>query len=83
MKRENILKQIKIIVEDVVGHDTFILTEKTQANEIKGWDSLNHIHIILQVENKYGFRMKATEVAQLKNLGSLIDIVIANNKSQY
>ena len=83
MKREDIFKQIKKIVEDVVGHNSFILTEKTQANEIKGWDSLNHIHIILQVENKYGFKMKSTEVAQLKNLGSLIDIVITKNKSRY
>jgi acyl carrier protein len=54
-----------------------VIDEKTRALDVSGWDSLTHVQIIVGVEKKFGLRLKASEVAQLEHVGSLIDFVIA------
>jgi acyl carrier protein len=53
------------------------ITEKTTASDVDGWDSLTHVQIIVAVEKDFRFRMKASEVAQLENVESLINVVVA------
>lgn len=58
------------------------LQDETYAYEVPGWDSLNHIRVILAVEKEYGFRFKTQELLRLKNVGdlqALIDQKINNS----
>ena len=45
------------------------------ASDVPGWDSLTHVQIIVAIEQAFNIRMSATEVAQLEDAGSLIDVV--------
>jgi acyl carrier protein len=55
--------------------DQWDLTDETEASEVPGWDSLNHIDVVLAVEKKFGVRFKNTEVLRLKNVGDLQRLV--------
>ena len=54
------------------------MTEQTTAQDVPGWDSLTHVQIIVGVEQAFGIRMTSTEVAQLDNAGSLVDVILAH-----
>lgn len=73
--RSIILSRIRFIASDILNDSDLILTENTTASDVPGWDSLTHVQIVIGVESAFGIRMTSTEVAQLENVGSMIDIV--------
>lgn len=73
--RAEILQHIERIIRDILGSPDLQLAESTTAPDVPGWDSLTHVQIIIGIEQAFGFRMTTTEVAQLQNTGSLIDVV--------
>jgi acyl carrier protein len=75
--RSNILSKIVAIIRREVNDPDLQITEKTTASDVDGWDSLTHVQIIVAVEKDFRFRMKASEVAQLENVESLINVVVA------
>ncbi|MBK6414322.1 acyl carrier protein [Sphingopyxis sp.] len=77
--RQVILDQINAIVSDVLRLPDLCMDEATTANDVPGWDSLTHIQIIIEIERKYGVRFTSTEVAQLEDAGSLIELVIKHS----
>ncbi|HZS53655.1 MAG TPA: acyl carrier protein [Bryobacteraceae bacterium] len=67
--------EIQQILRDVFNDETIVIDDNTTADDVEGWDSLNNIRLMVQVERKFGFRFKTSEVAGLKNVGELIKIV--------
>ena len=70
--KKAILKELRL--------SDFNLKDETRASEIPGWDSLNHIKVILAVEKEYGIRFKTAELLRIKNVGDLQ--ILLDNKNQ-
>ena len=79
MQRTDILQKIGLIIQNTLKNKSVKISEETEAKDFKNWDSLNHIHIILEVEKQFNIKMTATQISKLKNIGSIIDII--NNKN--
>lgn len=47
------------------------LKDSLTANDVPGWDSFNHVNLILQTEKEFGIRFANSEVSNLKNVGEL------------
>ena len=75
MAREEDLKQVNKIIIDILDNEEIILTEKTQAADVKDWDSLNHIQIIVAIEKHFHIRFKSKEIQSWKNVGEMIDSI--------
>ncbi|MDP4115333.1 MAG: acyl carrier protein [Bacteroidota bacterium] len=73
--KATILKELKL--------DDYDIQDTMRADEVPGWDSLNHINVIIAVEKEYGVRFKNIEVLKLKCIGDLQKLVDskAENKS--
>lgn len=69
------LLQIQDILRDVFLDDELEITNDTQAGEVDGWDSLSHVTVIMKVEKTFGVRFRVSEVAELENVGQLVDLV--------
>ena len=61
--KKAILKALKL--------DDWDLRDDTIASEVPGWDSLNHVNVILAIEKEFGVKFKNLEVLKLKNIGDL------------
>ncbi|OGR87670.1 MAG: hypothetical protein A3A86_04780 [Elusimicrobia bacterium RIFCSPLOWO2_01_FULL_60_11] len=51
------------------------IRDETTADQIPGWDSLNHVRVIMDVEKAYSVRLKGLEILKLKNIGELQRLV--------
>ncbi len=63
--------ELKKVILNELNLDDFELQDETVAPDVPGWDSLNHVNIILAVENKFAVKFKSYEVLRLKNVGDL------------
>ena len=77
MQSEQTLAELTDIFRDLFGDDTLVLRPEMTANDVKGWDSIKHVSLIVAVEDRFGIRMKSSEIERLSNVGDLIRIVEA------
>ena len=75
--RSKILRELTDIARDIFDDPTIQLTDATTAPEIDGWDSLNHINIVVAAEKKFGVKFKTAEVARFQNVGQFVDSIIS------
>ncbi len=57
-----------------------IVTRETSAADVEGWDSLTHVTLMLTIEKKFAIRFKSSQVASLKNVGELADLIDSLHK---
>ena len=75
MNNNEIIKRLTEVFRDIFDDDSIVITEKTTANDIDDWDSIEHINLIGAVEDEFGMRFKMREVSGMKNVGEMIDII--------
>ncbi len=65
------------ILRDVFEDDLIQVTPQLTADDVDGWDSLNHIRLMLAVQKKFGVKFSASEVGKLGNVGDLVALIRA------
>lgn len=75
MTENELLTQHSLIFADVIDEGEVNLTMDTTADDVEGWDSLNHVQIIAAVEKKYGLRFSLSEIQFFKNVGDLVNAI--------
>ena len=77
MTRAEILERIARHLADVLDLDTFNLTEASTAEDYEEWDSVNHVRLLIRIEQDLGFEFDTNEVGMMENVGQLVDLVEA------
>ena len=54
MNKNEIIKRLAEVFRDIFDDDSIVITEKTTANDIDDWDSIEHINLIGAVEDEFG-----------------------------
>jgi acyl carrier protein len=75
MERTEILNALTEILQRVLDNPDVELTPATTADDVEGWDSLNHVIIVVEIERRFGIKFQAAEMEELKNVGELADLV--------
>jgi acyl carrier protein len=70
----DLMSELTEVFQDVFEDDELVINRSTTAADVAGWDSLQHVTLILQIEHLFGFRFSSAEVADLKSVGNLHDI---------
>ena len=70
-----ISQELKKVILKELDLDDFDLQDETIAPEVPGWDSLNHVNIILAVVISFNVKFKSYEVLRMKNVGDLQKLV--------
>jgi acyl carrier protein len=65
------------IFRQVLDDDQIDLTPSMTAEDVDGWDSMNHIFIVVEIEKRFGVKFQAAEMEELKNVGELAALVRA------
>jgi acyl carrier protein len=63
------------IFRQVLDDDSIDLKPTMTADDVDGWDSMNHIFIVVEIEKRFGIKFQAAEMEELKNVGELAALV--------
>ena len=63
------------IFRKVLDDDNIVLTPEMTAEDVEGWDSMNHIFVVVEIEKRFGVKFQAAEMEELKNVGDLAALV--------
>ena len=74
MKRNEILKKVNEVFIDVLEEEISI-NEEYSSYDVDGWDSLNHIMLIVETEKKFNIKFNSSEITSWENVGKMIDCI--------
>lgn len=77
MSREEVFVTLNEVFRDVFDDEEITVTDKTTADDIEEWDSLEHINLLAAVEQAFGIKFNMGQVVSMKNVGEMADIIIA------
>lgn len=70
-----IYQKLTPIFREILGDDALVLTPRTSARDIPTWDSVNHIRIVLSLEQQFALKVNVRETAELMNVGDLVAFI--------
>lgn len=79
MERNEILQKLNEVFTDVIDTGTINLKDATTAGDVDGWDSLTHIQLVVAIEKKFKIRFTSKEIQNWKNVGELVDSILAKS----
>ena len=77
MTREEVFERINEVFRDVFEDDDITVTDATTADDIDGWDSLEHINLVNAIEQEFDIKFTMGQIVSMKNVGEMADIIIS------
>jgi acyl carrier protein len=82
MNTEQIYLEIREIIADVLDQPDIQITADTAADDVEGWDSFNHINIVVAVEAHFGIKFHTAEIEEVRNVGELVELIAKKLKAK-
>jgi acyl carrier protein len=77
ISRDQIVSQAQVIFREVLDNSELVLIDKLTAPDVEGWDSLNHVTLVMTLEEKFRVRFATREVMGWRNVGEMLDCLQA------
>lgn len=80
MTKEKIYEGLNEVFQEVFDDETIVVKPETTADDIEDWDSLEHINLVVAIENYFNIKFNMNEVTTMKNVGEMVDIILERAK---
>ena len=77
ISQDAVYSELKPIFSDVFERDDIVLRPELTAHDVKGWDSMKQIELLLAMEQRFAMKFTSKEVDLMRNLGDISTIVAA------
>jgi len=74
---EQVLNRVREIVSDVLQVDAGAVTPDSSPENVASWDSVQHLNLVLALEDEYGLQFLPEEMDQMKTVGEIAQLVAA------
>ena len=78
MTREEVFERLNKIFQDIFDDENIVVNDSTTANDIDGWDSLEQVNLIVEIENEFGIKFNIKQVDEMKNVGDMVNAILLN-----
>jgi acyl carrier protein len=68
-------ERLQNVFRDIFADPQLTLTPMMTAYDVAGWDSLAHVELLMAVETEFGIRFTTSEIASLKQVGDLQEMI--------
>jgi len=77
MQSPEIYARLTQIFHDLFDDPEITLNPAVTAKDVDGWDSLNHVRLVLSVQKAFGVKFSAAEISRLSNVGEFVQLIEA------
>jgi acyl carrier protein len=75
MEHAEIYRKLTPIFRDILDLDDLVLAPEMTAAEVPGWDSFNHVNLVVASEVAFKIKFKSGEIEELKNVGEFVSLI--------
>lgn len=75
MNKSDILAKVRDCIAGTLDQPDLTVTMRTTAEDVRGWDSFNHVNIVLALEAEFGISFHTAEVEELRSVGEIVKLI--------
>lgn len=75
MNSEEAMEEVAAVIRKTFNAGDVPISRQTSAMDIRGWDSLSHTILMLELEQRFQVRLPRSRIYGLKNVGDLADLI--------
>ena len=64
MTREEVYKRLNNVFRDIFDDETIELNDETTADDVDGWDSFEHINLVVAIQEEFDFKIPVGKVVR-------------------
>jgi acyl carrier protein len=68
-------EKLQSIFREVFNDPGLCVSENTTAADVKGWDSFNHMNLIMRIEEDFSVTFTTREIGQMGRVGDLVALL--------
>lgn len=76
MTHEETVSKTLATFQKVFG-DAETINEQTTADDIRAWDSLNHIILIQELEKSFNLKFNLFEIIEIRDVAGMVDYIFS------
>lgn len=77
--KSEILSQVQEIFKLAMGNDINVDMD-TEKDMILEWDSLNHLNLVVELENVFDLGLSMEEIEQLHSVKGIVDLISSRKR---
>jgi len=81
MSEQEILDKLSAIFQKVFRDPNIKAQLEMTSRNVRRWDSLAHVDMILMVEKTFGIKIPTSQAMKLANVGELVTVISSKVKS--
>ena len=70
-----VFDQIRTMASDLFGVPSEQITVASSPQTIETWDSIQHLNLVLALEEKFSLQLSPEEIEQMKNIGETAKLI--------
>lgn len=70
-----VFDQIRAMASDIFGVPPERITVASSPQTLENWDSIQHLNLVLAIEEKFGLQLSPEEIEQMKTVGETAKLV--------
>ena len=70
-----VFDQIRTMASDLFGVSAERLSAASSPQTLENWDSIQHLNLVLAIEEKFGLQLSPEEIEQMKNIGETAKLI--------
>jgi acyl carrier protein len=68
-------ERVQSVASDIFGIPVDRITPESSPETIGNWDSMQHLNLVLAIEEKFGVQLDPEDIEQMKNIGAVAALV--------
>jgi acyl carrier protein len=71
----SVLDRVRQIASDVLQVSLDRVTAQSSPQDFENWDSVQHLNLVLALEQEFGLQFEPEEMDQMKTLGHITELL--------
>ena len=70
-----VLERIRAIAADILKVPAAKITPESSNETIEGWDSVQHLNLVLALEQEFSMQFEPEEIDEMTSIGKIVEVV--------
>ena len=71
----NTFAEVRAVASDIFGVPPDQITAESSPETIENWDSMQHLNLVLAIEEKFGVQLEPEDIEQMKSIGAVVALI--------
>ena len=81
MNRQDLVNRVQDIFRDIFNIPGLDIYDGMTAYDLSAWDSLNHINLLVAIQQEFTIKFSLEELQHLNNVGEIIELILKKTRN--